>query len=63
MIYMYKYKDFKQCHEIKLLREKAGGGGQKGAGGLAEWDVGQISMCYPEVVISPIIHDHWPKSN
>ena len=64
MIYMYKYKDFKQCHEIKLLRERAGGG-QKGAGGggLAEWDVGQISICYPEVVISPIIHDHWPKSN
>ena len=57
MIYMYKYKDFKQCHEIKLLRERAGGGG------LAEWDVGQISICYPEVVISPIIHDHWPKSN
>ena len=49
MIYMYKYKDFKQCHEIKLLRERAGGGG------LAEWDVGQISICYPEVVISTII--------
>ena len=32
MIYMYKYKDFKQCHEIKLLRERAGGA-QKGAGG------------------------------
>ena len=64
MIYMYKYKDFKQCHEIKLLRERAGGGGAKrGGGGLVEWDVGQISMCYPEVVISPIIHDHWPKSN
>ena len=67
MIYMYKYKDFKQCHEIKLLRERAGGGkkgrGWGGGGGLAEWDVGQISICYPEVVISPIIHDHWPKSN
>ena len=33
MIYMYKYKDFKQCHEIKLLRERAGGGGKKGRGG------------------------------
>ena len=54
MIYMYKYKDFKQCHDIKLLRERAGGG-QRGAGGVAEWDVGQISICYPEVVISPII--------
>ena len=45
--------------------EGEGRGGQKGAGGggLAEWDVGQISICYPEVVISPIIHDHWPKSN
>ena len=63
MIYMYKYKDFKQCHEIKLLRERAGGGAKRGGGGLAEWDVGQISICYPEVVISPIIHDHWPKSN
>ena len=31
---------------------KRGGGG---GGGLAEWDVGQISICYPEVVISPII--------
>ena len=62
MIYMYKYKDFKQCHEIKLLRERAGGGGQRGTGGgvwLAEWDVGQISICYPEVVISL----SWPKSN
>ena len=33
MIYMYKYKDFKQCHEIKLLRERAGGGGKEGRGG------------------------------
>ena len=33
MIYMYKYKDFKQCHEIKLLRERAGGGGAKKGGG------------------------------
>ena len=60
MIYMYKYKDFKQCHEIKLLRERAGGGGEEGrrgagGGGLAEWDVEQISICYPEEVISPII--------
>ena len=53
MIYMYKYKDFKQCHEIKLLRERAGGA-KRGGRGLAEWDVGQISICYPEVVISPI---------
>ena len=59
MIYMYKYKNFKQCHEIKLLRERAGGG-QRGAGvWLAEWDVGRISICYPEVVISL----SWPKSN
>ena len=47
----------------KIIEGEGRGGGQKGAGGLAEWDVGQISMCYPEVVISPIIHDHWPKSN
>ena len=46
MIYIYKYKDFKQCHEIELLREK-GGGGERG-GGLAECDVGQISICYPD---------------
>ena len=55
MIYMYKYKDFKQCHEIKLLRVEGGGTKRGGGGGLAEWDVGQISICYPEVVISPII--------
>ena len=55
MIYMYKYKDFKQCHEIKLLRERAGGGKEGRGGGLAEWDVEQISICYPEEVISPII--------
>ena len=43
---------------------RGGGGAKRGVGGwLAEWDVGQISICYPEVVISPIIHDHWPKSN
>ena len=37
--------------------EGEGRGGQRGAGGggLAEWDVGQISICYPELVISPII--------
>ena len=39
MIYMYKYKDFKQCHEIKLLRERAGGG-QRGAGGGGVGGVG-----------------------
>ena len=39
MIYMYKYKDFKQCHEIKLLRERAGGGkkGRGGVGGVGCW--------------------------
>ena len=49
----------------KIIEGEGRGGGQKGAGGgwLAEWDVGQIAICYPEVVISPIIHDHWPKSN
>ena len=55
MIYMYKYKDLKQCHEIKLLRERAGGAKRGESGGLTEWDVGQISLCYPEVVIPPVI--------
>ena len=45
MIYMYKYKDFKQCHEIKLLRERAGGGGQKRAGG---WGVGGVG-CWANI--------------
>ena len=43
MFYMYKYKDFKQCHEIKLLRERGGEEG-RGWGGLTEWDFGQISL-------------------
>ena len=49
----------------KIIEGEGRGGAKRGGGGggLAEWDVGQISICYPEVVISPIIHDHWPKSN
>ena len=36
--------------------EGRGGGGEEGRGwGLTEWDVGQISLCYPEVVIPPVI--------
>ena len=41
----------------KIIEGEGRGGGQRGAGGggLAEWEVGQISICYPELVISPII--------
>ena len=41
----------------KIIEREGRGGGQRGAGGggLAEWDVEQISICYPEEVISPII--------
>ena len=46
MIYMYKYKDFKQCHEIKLLRERAGGGGAKRGGG--GWGVGGVG-CWANI--------------
>ena len=48
MIYMYKYKDFKQCHEIKLLRERAGGGAKRGGGG--GWRSGMLGK-YQYVIL------------
>ena len=41
----------------KIIEGEGRGGGRRGAGlggGLTEWDVGQISLCYPEVVIPPV---------
>ena len=46
----------------KIIEGEGRGGAKRDGGGgvwLAEWDVGQISICYPEVVISL----SWPKSN